>query len=117
MKTKLFALLTAPLLAAFNSQFSTALAQGTAFTYQGRLIDGGLAASGSYDLQFNLFDDVRAQQFHRRRFQRAILNESRELVPARPGHAALPLHRHQRARLTATLLPSDLAVNRRQQLI
>ena len=29
---------------------------GTAFTYQGRLMDEGLPASGSYDLQFKLFD-------------------------------------------------------------
>ena len=31
-------------------------AQGTAFTYQGRLTDGGLPATGTYDLQFNLWD-------------------------------------------------------------
>ncbi len=29
---------------------------GTAFTYQGRLIDGGAAANGAYDLQFSLYD-------------------------------------------------------------
>jgi hypothetical protein len=29
-------------------------AQGSAFTYQGRLADGGQAASGAYDLQFSL---------------------------------------------------------------
>jgi hypothetical protein len=29
---------------------------GTAFTYQGQLKDGGVAASGQYDLQFALFD-------------------------------------------------------------
>jgi type VI protein secretion system component Hcp len=33
-------------------------AQVTAFTYQGRLSDGGAAASGSYDLQFTLYDAV-----------------------------------------------------------
>ena len=33
-------------------------AQTTAFTYQGRLTDGGNAASGLYDLQFKLFDAV-----------------------------------------------------------
>src|SRR2546425_6116865 len=32
------------------------LAQGTAFTYQGRLNDGGAPANGSYDLTFALFD-------------------------------------------------------------
>jgi hypothetical protein len=31
-------------------------AQGTAFTYQGRLLDGGAAATGLYDLQFNIYD-------------------------------------------------------------
>lgn len=34
----------------------TAFAQGTAFTYQGKLTDGGNPASGLYDLQFKLFD-------------------------------------------------------------
>jgi hypothetical protein len=29
---------------------------GTAFTYQGRLSDGGIAPTGSFDLQFRLFD-------------------------------------------------------------
>src|SRR5882672_6837147 len=33
-----------------------ARAQGTAFTYQGRLINGGSPADGSYDLTFALFD-------------------------------------------------------------
>src|SRR5690349_17392321 len=33
-----------------------ARAQGTAFTYQGRLDDGGLPANGIYDLTFALFD-------------------------------------------------------------
>jgi hypothetical protein len=35
---------------------SSSFAQGTAFTYQGRLQDGGTNANGSYDLQFKLFD-------------------------------------------------------------
>jgi hypothetical protein len=35
---------------------SSALAQGTAFTYQGRLNDGTGPANGSYDLRFGLFD-------------------------------------------------------------
>lgn len=29
-----------------------ALARGTAFPYQGRLIDGGVPANGTYDMQF-----------------------------------------------------------------
>lgn len=33
-----------------------AQAQGTAFTYQGMLQDGGASANGVYDLQFRLFD-------------------------------------------------------------
>jgi hypothetical protein len=44
------------LLTAFISVFSTARAQGTAFTYQGRLNDGGAPANGSYDITFALFD-------------------------------------------------------------
>ncbi len=32
------------------------MAQTTAFTYQGKLTDGGAAADGQYDLQFKLFD-------------------------------------------------------------
>lgn len=35
----------------------SAWAQGTAFTYQGQLKDGGAPASGSYDLSFSLWDD------------------------------------------------------------
>ena len=33
-------------------------AQGTAFTYQGRLNDGGSPATGNYDLQFQVYDAV-----------------------------------------------------------
>lgn len=33
---------------------------GTAFTYQGRLTDGGNPANGAYDLQFKLFDALSA---------------------------------------------------------
>src|SRR3989442_3664745 len=35
-----------------------ALAQTTAFTYQGRLTDGGTPANGNYDLQFTLWDSL-----------------------------------------------------------
>ena len=42
-------------LSTLNSQLSTACAQGTAFTYQGRLISGGAPANGSYDIAFTLF--------------------------------------------------------------
>src|ERR1035441_4559641 len=34
----------------------SAYAQGTAFTYQGRLFDNTNAANGSYDLRFTLYD-------------------------------------------------------------
>src|SRR5437870_11383602 len=37
---------------------STALAQTSSFTYQGRLTDGGTPANGNYDLQFVLFDSL-----------------------------------------------------------
>jgi trimeric autotransporter adhesin len=33
-------------------------AQGTAFTYQGRLADGGAAVTGIYDLRFSLYDST-----------------------------------------------------------
>jgi hypothetical protein len=35
---------------------NTALAQTTAFTYQGKLIDAGNPPNGNYDMQFKLFD-------------------------------------------------------------
>ncbi|MBS1796545.1 MAG: tail fiber domain-containing protein [Acidobacteria bacterium] len=38
-----------------------ARAQTTAFTYQGKLSDNGLAANGGYDLQFRLFNGVDVQ--------------------------------------------------------
>ncbi|MFO1487400.1 MAG: hypothetical protein U1F65_02880 [Verrucomicrobiota bacterium] len=44
------------LFAGFVSLATVAFAQGTAFTYQGRLNDGANPASGSYDLRFALFD-------------------------------------------------------------
>jgi hypothetical protein len=47
--------LVTTLLAGGFTTLSPALAQGTAFTYQGRLITGGTNANGSYDLTFALF--------------------------------------------------------------
>ena len=35
---------------------TTALAQSTTFTYQGRLTDGGTPANGMYNMQFRIFD-------------------------------------------------------------
>ena len=55
MKTRnLFVLATMTLLTVPNSLH----AQGTAFTYQGRLIDGGSPANGSYDLRFAVYDST-----------------------------------------------------------
>jgi len=51
LKTVAFLLL----LSTLNSQLST-LAQGTAFTYQGRLNQNASPANGAYDLQFSLYD-------------------------------------------------------------
>jgi hypothetical protein len=49
-------LLSLALLSTLNPQLSTCLAQGTAFTYQGRLTSGTNAASGIYDLRFTVYD-------------------------------------------------------------
>src|SRR4051812_48395129 len=45
------------LLSTLNLQLST-FAQGTAFTYQGRVSDGAGPANGNYDLTFTLFSAV-----------------------------------------------------------
>ena len=58
MKTRLRPLCIVPALLAlstFNAQLSIAHAQGTAFTYQGRLNNGDGPVNGSYDLTFTLF--------------------------------------------------------------
>ena len=55
MKNKLIAILALTLPCAYNSPLATAQAQGTAFTYQGRLNSGGSPVSGSYDLAFGLW--------------------------------------------------------------
>jgi len=55
MKTKLTLLAISHLLSAICC---TASAQGTAFTYQGRLMDGGSPANGSYDLRFAIYDST-----------------------------------------------------------
>src|SRR3954454_3284382 len=53
MKTKLTLIITCYLLSA---NWYLALAQGTAFTYQGRLNAGASPANGSYDLTFALYN-------------------------------------------------------------
>jgi len=52
------ALVALSLLSILNFQLSIAFAQGTAFTYQGQLNDGGSPGNNSYDLRFALFDAV-----------------------------------------------------------
>ena len=50
-------MLTLSTIAGATAVLSTvAHAQTTAFSYQGKLTDGGAPATGSYDLQFRLFD-------------------------------------------------------------
>src|SRR5450432_1491602 len=57
MKTKFpYLFITLALWSAINLQLTTARAQGTGFTYQGRLNNGSAAAGGSYDLTFMLFN-------------------------------------------------------------
>ena len=54
MKTK--AILSCLLALALSSAFILAGPLGTAFTYQGRLTDGGNAATGIYDMRFAIYD-------------------------------------------------------------
>ena len=54
MKNKLFAVFALPLLAAFSFQVSTAHAQNTTFTYQGRVLDNGTNFTGAGQFQFAL---------------------------------------------------------------
>jgi hypothetical protein len=56
MRRKIICRLLSALLA--FSGIETLHAQGTAFTYQGRLNDGGSPANGNYDLQFTVYDAV-----------------------------------------------------------
>ena len=51
MRIKLLLTLTALLALA-----TVAFAQGTAFTYQGRLLANGAPAQGAYDFEFRVFD-------------------------------------------------------------
>src|SRR5664279_4251740 len=46
------------LFATLGSPLPAAQAQGTAFTYQGRLNDGVNPANGSYDLRFAVYDSL-----------------------------------------------------------
>ncbi len=53
-------LLALALLSNLNLQLSTCFAQGTAFTYQGRLNDGSNPANGNYDLRFAVYNAPQA---------------------------------------------------------
>ena len=65
MKNKIQNLLIASaMLLTFNLQPLTAHAQGTAFSYQGRLNDGTNAATGIYDLRFTIYDAVTGGTAH-----------------------------------------------------
>lgn len=52
---RIFSLIFVLSLAAFS-----AFAQSSTFTYQGQLTDGAIAASGTYEMQFSLWDDLGA---------------------------------------------------------
>src|SRR5713226_8287480 len=56
--TKLMTSITNLLMAllVFSTPMVFASPLGTAFTYQGRLLDSGLPANGNYDVRFILFD-------------------------------------------------------------
>ncbi|HEY1719132.1 MAG TPA: hypothetical protein VGH42_12670 [Verrucomicrobiae bacterium] len=54
MKTCIHLILAAAILSTFNSQLSTARAQGTAFTYQGRVTDNGTNFTGIGQFKFAL---------------------------------------------------------------
>jgi hypothetical protein len=58
MKIKLLA--ASLLLSTLDYEVSTLFAQGTAFTYEGRLNDGAGPASGIYDLRFAIYDSPSA---------------------------------------------------------
>ena len=60
MKNTILILASLALLSTLNSQLSTAHAQGTAFTYQGRLNDGANPANGAYDLRFAIYNAATA---------------------------------------------------------
>ena len=55
MKAQKYPIIVAVLSFLFIASFSVAWAQGTAFTYQGRLETNGTEANGNYDFQFRLF--------------------------------------------------------------
>jgi hypothetical protein len=73
-------------LSSFNAAFTTCLAQGTAFTYQGRLIENGAPANGTYDLVFTICDSPGGAGV-----AHSILRRQRD-------HLMVPAHARLRAR-------------------
>ena len=57
-KRNLVVVLMAMVLVVWLATVSEAAPLGTAFTYQGRLIDANQPADGWYDFKFKLFDDA-----------------------------------------------------------
>lgn len=55
---KHFALLLASVVFLISNFVSASFAQGTAFSFQGRLTDAGAPANGTYDLRFTLYDSA-----------------------------------------------------------
>src|SRR6266550_3928282 len=60
-------------------------AQTTAFTYQGRLTDAGPPASGSYDMQFKLFDTAAGGTQQPQASPVTITFEGEQAVPVAKG--------------------------------
>src|SRR5689334_11236609 len=58
MKTPRLPIRSIVLVACLMANLHSAVAQGTAFTYQGRLNDGSSSAGGTYDLQFTIYDST-----------------------------------------------------------
>jgi N-acetylneuraminic acid mutarotase len=56
LSARIYVVVLGVLFSTFAMHVSTGFAQGTAFTYQGRLTDNGGDASGIYDLRFSIYD-------------------------------------------------------------
>ena len=70
----------------------SAAAQGTAFTYQGRLITNGSPATGSYDLRFAIYDSTNQTYCRRQSWNFKDLHDGRHMGPmAQDFYAAFGL--------------------------
>src|SRR5688572_14114801 len=58
MKTPRLPIRLIVLVGCLMGSLHAAMAQATAFTYQGRLNDGSSSAGGTYDLQFTIYDST-----------------------------------------------------------